>query len=298
VLHFFRRPSLTCDEQPISVSNEGINEQLRIISLTTIPPRFEAVGATLKSLASQTGKIDEIHLYVPKRYRRFPDYQGELPDVPAGVIIVRSEDDLGPASKVLFAARALRGRDAQILFCDDDRFYRSDWAETLFDAQSERPNECVALFGKDLKFDFKRHLQPRAIRDKHKLDYISRRCTHFFASLLTKTKSPPPGRVVVSHEGYADVLLGYCGAVVRPEFFDDPAFSIPDILWTVDDFWLSGILAAKGIGIWLPSGVEQPRWTEAAGLEALLDATIDGAGRREANLRCIAYMQEHFGVWK
>ncbi|MEO9337389.1 glycosyltransferase family 2 protein [Mesorhizobium sp. SB112] len=271
---------------------------MRVISLTTIPPRFEAVGSTLKSLVDQVGQIDEIHLYVPKRYRRFPDYGGELPSVPAGVTIVRPEDDLGPASKVLFAARSLRGRDAQILFCDDDRLYRHDWAATLFDAQSERPNECVALFGKDLRVDFERPRQPRAIRDKSKLDYRLKRFKHGLASILTTKAIPAPGRIVVSSAGYADVLMGFGGAVVRPHFFDDSAFNIPDILWTVDDYWLSGLLAAKGIGIWLPAGLERPGWTDANELDALLDATIDGAGRSEANTRCVQYMQDNLGVWR
>ncbi|RJG41661.1 glycosyltransferase family 2 protein [Mesorhizobium sp. DCY119] len=271
---------------------------MRVISLTTIPPRFEAVGATLKSLVSQTGQIDEIRLYVPRRYRRFPDYGGELPDVPAGVTIVRSDDDLGPASKVLFAAHSLRGRDAQLLFCDDDRLYRHDWAATLFDAQSDRPDECVALFGKDLRLGLKRSLLPRAVRDKGKFDHRFARFKHGLASILTNTPGPRPGRVVVSRAGYADVLTGFGGAVVRPHFFDDSAFDIPSILWAVDDYWLSGLLAAKSIGIWLPAGLEQPGWTDANELDALVDATIDGAGRTEANARCIRYMQDHFGVWK
>lgn len=252
----------------------------------------------MKSLVDQVGQIDEIHLYVPKCYRRFPDYSGELPDVPAGVTIVTPDDDLGPASKVLYAARSLRGRDAQILFCDDDRLYRHDWAATLFDAQSERPNECVALFGKDLRVDFERSLQPRAIRDKSKLDYRLKRFKHGLASILTTKSIPAPGRIVVSNAGYADVLMGFGGAVVRPHFFDDSAFTIPDILWTVDDYWLSGLLAAKGIGIWLPAGLERPGWTDANELDALLDATIDGAGRNEANVRCIEYMQSKLGIWR
>jgi hypothetical protein len=49
--------------------------------------------------------------------------------------------------------------------------------------------------------------------------------------------------------GYIDILEGWDGVVVRPEFFDDFAWQIPDILWTVDDVWLSGCLERQGIPI-------------------------------------------------
>src|SRR4051794_32719177 len=64
---------------------------LRIISLSTIPPRFDRLAPTLKSLVEQSGAIDEIRLYIPKRYRRFPDYDGSVPSVPDGITIVRPD---------------------------------------------------------------------------------------------------------------------------------------------------------------------------------------------------------------
>ncbi|MEF0941654.1 hypothetical protein [Rhizobium sp. BR 362] len=98
---------------------------MRIITLSTIPPRFATLAPTLNSLLQQKGQIDEVRLYIPKKYRRFPEYDGFLPSVPAGIKIFRPDDDMGPASKVLFAAKEFRNQSAQILFCDDDKIFSS-----------------------------------------------------------------------------------------------------------------------------------------------------------------------------
>ena len=47
-----------------------------IISLSTIPSRFDKIGPTLESLLAQSAKIDEIRIYIPKSYLRFPEYDG------------------------------------------------------------------------------------------------------------------------------------------------------------------------------------------------------------------------------
>jgi hypothetical protein len=101
----------------------------------------------------------------------------------------------------------------------------------------------------------------------------------------------------IAKAGYVDILQGLGGAVIRPEFFDENAINIPDVLWTVDDVWLSGLLAAKGIPIWLPEGIEMPETTDAHDIDSLYEATIEGVKRSEANRKCVDYMRQHFGVW-
>ena len=78
-----------------------------IVSLSSIPPRFHKIGATLQALLGQSARIDRICLYIPEVYRRFPDWDGSLPEVPEGIEIHRTEADLGPATKVLAAAAHL-----------------------------------------------------------------------------------------------------------------------------------------------------------------------------------------------
>nr|WP_223217379.1 glycosyltransferase family 2 protein [Rhizobium cauense] len=256
----------------------------------------------MNSLVKQIGPINEIRLYIPKRYRRFPEYDGSLPAVPDGITIVRPDEDMGPASKVLFAAREFRGKDVQILFCDDDKVFEPDWASTLFTAQKQRPNECVALIGKDVPSDFAQSTSflPKAVR-KRKLTLAlrARRLRYKVAKKVFRdagARRPMP--TLIERGGYTDVLQGLGGVVVKPEFFDDLAYDIPKVLWAVDDYWLSGMLALKGIPIYLPAGLAEPFSTDATEVSSLFLATIEGADRVQANRRCIEYMQENFNIWR
>lgn len=275
---------------------------MRIISLSTIPPRFSAIGGTLKSLTSQKGRIDEIRLYVPRHYRRFPDYDGSLPEVPDGVTVIRADEDLGPATKVLFAAKDLRGKPAQILFCDDDVIFRPTWANELFAEQERRPDACVALWGKFLPPGYRSLPSRRPLAQfppRHRS--FAFRTRHFFQRLLgsiTGRDVPRATRSAVSQAGYADLILGVGGVVIRPDFFDDEALAIPPVLWSVDDIWLSGMLAKKNVPIWLPAGLAKPGAAKASEIDSLQDTEIEGAGRKEANRRCIEYMRERFNIWQ
>lgn len=220
--------------------------------------------------------------------------------MPEGVTIVRTEEDLGPASKVLFAAREQRANRAQILFCDDDRIFPRTWADDLFAAQEARANECVALTGKviSLRDGKPGPFAPKAVRaSRRSIKLRAQRVHDKITSKLGMHWLRPQLRPVI-RSGYADILQGLGGAVVRPEFFEDSAYTIPDVVWAVDDVWLSGMLAVKGIPIWLPAGLELPGTTKAHGVDSLLKATIEGVNRTEANRRCVAYMQQHYKIWQ
>ena len=256
---------------------------MRVISLSTIPPRFKLIEPTLRSLLAQSSRIDEIRLYVPRRYRRFPDHDGSAPEVPPGITLVRVDDDLGPASKILFAARDLRGTPASILFCDDDKVFAPNWAADLFDTQDARPDECVALVGKSVAATQARKSarQPVAVRGTgNELEYRLRRLRERAKSLVG-IDTTREARRPVREAGYTDILQGLGGAVVRPDFFDDVAYDIPDVLWAVDDVWLSGILAKNGVSIWLPKGLKMPASSDAHGIDSLYRSTIEGADRTE-----------------
>lgn len=275
---------------------------MRIISLSTIPPRFAAIGGTLKSLINQKGRIDEIRLHIPRTYRRFPEYDGSLPEVPEGVRVVRVDEDLGPATKILFAAKDLRDTSAKIPFCDDDVMFRPPRAEELFVEQEKRASECVALWGKFLpsKYSVLPSRRPLAqFTPRHRS--LTFRTHHFARRLIGRILDrdiPRATRPVVSKAGYADLILGVGGVVVRPHFFNDEAFDIPAVLWSVDDIWLSGMLAKNDIPIWLPAGLPRPGATRVNEIDSLKNAEIEGARRSEANHRCIEYMREQFGIWR
>lgn len=267
----------------------------RIISLSTIPPRFPFLGATLESLASQQ-TVDEVRIYIPKRYRRFPEYDGSLPDVPEGVTVCRIEDDLGPATKILPAARDFRGQDVQILFCDDDLLYPAGWARRLFDAQAGRPTEAVATMGRIYahKRSNPQLKRPHARQLLHRHDPIYR-AGRLFSKLFGARQ--PLWRPTI-FPGYIELLFGAGGVVVRPDFFDDEAFDIPEEAWPVDDIWLSAQLARKQIPIYCPWRFPCAPSAVQADTDSLLDAEFMGATRQESNREAVVTCQQRYGIWK
>jgi len=276
-----------------------------VITLTSIPPRFHAIGPALKALLAQTSRPEAVELYIPRSYRRFPQWSGSLPDVPEGVRIVRVEEDLGPATKILPAARSYRGQDIELLYVDDDRFLERDWAQTSLDLRKRFPGTaiCAASFPvSNCGFDWVApHPLPRSIQ--RSVDQI-----HWF-NLLTKLREGLLPRYfsgekltrwlqIVETSGYTDVAEGLAGVMVRPEFFDDSAFDIPPVLWSVDDVWLSGHLARKGIPIWVEKDLLKASHVgKVTVIFPLYKAVLDGADRKDANRACVDYMRKTYGIW-
>lgn len=265
---------------------------MKIISLTSIPSRFSGLGPALESLLAQ--RADQVRLHIPRAYRRFPDWDGSLPAVPAGVQIIRCETDLGPATKVLPAARDLRGQDAQILFCDDDCIVPLGWAGRLFALQSGRPDQAVAVY---VRPTYLADRTPPAGRQAWQvpitwdLPYRASRLAHKCFG------TPVAHRRPFWIAGYGDVFFGAGGVVVRPDFFDDVAFDIPDIAFLVDDIWLSAMLARRGIRIFCPWRAALPKSQETSGQDALLTTVFQGRDRQQLNRAASEHCRSAFGVW-
>lgn len=263
-----------------------------IITLSTIPPRFGALGPTLYSLLAQREPAAEIRLYIPQSYRRFADWDGALPSVPAGVSIHRTEADIGPATKILPAARELRGQDVQIVFCDDDKIYDRDWLARFKAAAAAHPGCCIVEAGETFPdiADSARPADrlPRGRRQAKTLGYRLIR-------LATLTLHKPH---LYRNSGYVDQISGYGGVLVRPDWFGDEVSEIPGNMWMVDDPWLSGHLERAGIPIWLNGKGRQPGFASSGRLAALLDLVDDGNDRVASDLAVIDYMRSHYGIWQ
>jgi hypothetical protein len=266
----------------------------RIISLTSIPPRFGGLNATLDSLLQQN--IDEVRLYVPLKYIRFSDWNERLPSVPSGVQICRTDRDYGPATKILPACLDLKDTDAQILFCDDDCIVDKGWADRLFKTQSKKKNEAVAAYVRPAEGYVSNPVRSVGIRAwQLPIKYA---VLYRFSRLLQKTIGTKPFRrrpFVIP--GYGDIFFGVSGVVVRPDFFDDIAYEIPAEAWPVDDVWLSANLARKGIRIYCPWMVSMPMASTIAAEHALFDADFLGKGRQELNRAAAQVCQEMFDIW-
>lgn len=263
-----------------------------IITLSSIPPRFAQLTPTLKSLLAQSDPAQEIRLYIPQSYRRFPDWDGVLPHVPDGIAIYRCDVDLGPATKVLPAAADLRGQDLDILFCDDDKIYDRNWHRRFKTAAANHLNTCIVEVGETFPdiADTVRppNRLPRGKRARKTLAYRLKRA-------LTLTLYKPH---IYRNSGYVDQISGFGGVLVKPDWFDEEAYDIPSILWTVDDPWLSGHLERRGIPIWLNGKGKLPTYGSGGRLHALLDLVEDGHGRIDADLAVIDYMRKRYGIWK
>jgi hypothetical protein len=268
---------------------------MRIVSLTTIPPRFASLEPTLRSLLRQSA--DEVRVYVPAAYRRFPDWDGTLPRVPNGVKVWRCEKDYGPATKILPACSDLRGTDAQILFCDDDGEFAPGWAARLFALQQRRPGQAVAAYVRSINGYVSNRVSPRNLPLAWQLPiawdlpYRARRVLFKYFGM------PHPWRRPFARAGYGDVFFGVGGVVVRPGFFDDTAFEVPDEAWAVDDVWLSAQLARLGIPVYCPRRHPLPRALGQSDIASLFDMEVLGQGRQALNRVAAAYCRDTQRVW-
>ncbi|MBO9397083.1 glycosyltransferase family 2 protein [Shimia sp. R9_2] len=266
-----------------------------VLSLTTVPPRFPHVDKNLARLLEQTADIAEINLYVARKYRRFDYDAADLPVVPEGVNLRVIDEDLGPATKVLPAAREYAGQDVQILFCDDDKLYDNQWAQRYVDAAKAHPDCCIVEEAGHLDNPVYAHdgwqgsRGPRAQFLVKDWKYRAKR-----AATFGKWK---PSKALSS--GYVDILEGWGGVLVRPEFFDEACYDIPDVLWTVDDVWLSGCLERRGIPIWLNTDNKiRSKEPKNEGSDAALRKFVYmGHDRIAANRACIDYFRETYGIW-
>lgn len=275
-----------------------------ILSLSTIPPRFGMLGSSLNSLINQKRRADEIHVYIPKVYRRFPEHNFCMPDVPEGVSIKIIDQDYGPATKVLPCALENRSTNARIVYCDDDRFAHASWLDEIMRCSSERPEDVIVSSGMTLQdyglTEKNQRLIPRAKikKVKYDVDYITKRFSQKFLQIITNRPQIKPARSCYDSSGYVDFAMGVGGVSVRSDFFDDIFFKIPDVLWSVDDIWLSGNFKRLSRNIWASKKIKIPVGTDASNISSLARSVIQGHDRYKADRACISYMKDTYGIWQ
>ncbi|MEY3309806.1 MAG: hypothetical protein RLZZ413_3844 [Pseudomonadota bacterium] len=263
-----------------------------VISLSSIPPRFDMLEPTLSSLLTQDRPAESVILWIPHKYRRFSEWDGTLPVVPPGVTIRRCETDLGPATKVLPSLHLCAGQEVVIAFCDDDRLYCKNWLSCMISAMDEHPGCCIVAHGTDLPADVGRPL--RAVDRSPRAHYVKSGMVQDIADFRRYVTRKPLRRA----SGYADLLHGYAGVLVCPEFFTAAVHEIPPVLWAVDDVWLSGHLENQGVPIWVDDRIPMPKHRpDVMGTAALLDAQIENHDRSAADRACIHYFRDNYSIW-
>jgi hypothetical protein len=169
------------------------------------------------------------------------------------------------------------------------------WAQRLFALQARRPDQAVAVY---VRPSYLSGASPSNGRQAWQVP-IEYDFPYRFSRLAHKLFSTPVAyRRPFWLSGYGEVLFGVGGAVVRPEFFDDAAFDIPDIAWLVDDIWLSAMLARRGILIYCPWRAALPKSQDTAERDSLMDTVFQGMGRQDLNRAAAQYCRDQFGVWQ
>lgn len=279
-----------------------------VVSLSSIPPRFPYLGKTLKCLLDQINPADEIQLYIPRSYRRFPEHSFSLPEVPQGITVKIADHDLGPATKVLYCAKAHWGTKTRIIYCDDDRLPERNWLKKFVEASKKNPDKAIVSRGLQLRNlgvkTITNYRYPRAEK-KHKsfsenLGYMTKRIYQKCKEGIYRKSFQKPqksGGVKFNKSGYVDIAEGCGGVSIWPSFFGLKAFDIPPVVWTVDDIWLSGLLEKRGIGIWVAKSIPPPDIGLSEGTDALQNFVSEGHSRDSANIFAINYMQNIYSVW-
>ncbi len=121
----------------------------------------------------------------------------------------------------------------------------------------DKPNYAIANSGWDIStlgFEYNKGFEtPRAVRLNNHLDftYRMRRIQQKLLEIAQGSKEPKPHRSKnYRKEGCLDILERCGGVLVKPSFFSDGLFNVPEKVWSVDDIWLSGMLVYNGTGIW------------------------------------------------
>lgn len=208
-----------------------------VVSLTTLPDRYDNLHKTLKILNNQTIKADAIYLTLPYVAKRLNKVYPPLPKkIKHLCTVVRCKEDYGPICKIYGALVSEHKPDTIIITVDDDCLYQSNLIEELVKKSKLRPNAAitstgvllgagVALFAINSTIDM---------------------CKPY--ENLLGFNIPNDGRAVDIVQGVTGVLYKRGFFPTKDKLYDQLLHYTEDIdLFKSDDIVLSGYLSLKGI---------------------------------------------------
>jgi hypothetical protein len=182
-----------------------------VISFTTIPSRFEKLNFVIENLKKQLHH--ELWINIPKSYKRFPDWNGVIPQFDPHVFVNECED-YGPASKVLGPAMKLAPDDL-IIYLDDDTLYDERMVTNLIKWWRTDTQSAWGLSG----FNFENYFNKNYPRQ---------------------------------HGTRVDVLEGYGAVIVRAGWIQNLFEEFKELMddaEKADDVILSNLLTKQGVGL-------------------------------------------------
>lgn len=224
-----------------------------VVTLTTTPARARYLAPTLRSLLDQDLKAERIVLALPRVSARdgtpYPA-PAEL-GLPEGIEVLPCKD-IGPATKLLPAL--LAAPEAVLLVVDDDVVYPRDFIRTLLSAHQHMPGTVIGYRGVCLEDGVRFGDLP-----------------HVFASAQAVPRA-------------VDILFGTWGYLVPPGALDAAVHDFsaaPAGVRNVDDVWISGHLARRGVKRCVIPASSFPIETLAA-LRGALTGGINRSGENDA----------------
>ena len=263
-----------------------------VVSLTTIPSRVVHLGKVLESIEHQAVRPDAVELNIPYAYkkRKFP--QVDLSQVPKGFEVFFCED-FGPATKVLPTLQRYKGQGVNIIYCDDDRIYNRFWLRRLLSRSLEHPASAIAD-------------DCRAVEDVLRSYHFPKKgIAYRLKRALTLGAYKPYKVYIKDNPEMASIAEGFGGVLVKPDFFLDSVYDVPEECWPVDDIWLSANLNMAGADIFFTN---QPRSERSEPIfhagcdmgrseDSLTLTKVNDFTRRELDYFALKYCVEQLGAW-
>lgn len=204
-----------------------------VISFTCTPVRIYKIWPTINSMLLQSQLPSKIYLWIPKHFKRFsntgidkiPTFLKNNPLIQIEFI----EKDWGPATKLLPCLEKFKHQpDTKIIVIDDDRIYPKNFVKDLVRYSQQYPCQGISIAGV---------IMENGQRNEY---------TH--TDIVQKT----------------DVILGYQGYLVKPQFFSAVIFDYPDDCpeaFFEDDVWISGHLKRNNVScLMVPSQQSTQSW--------------------------------------
>lgn len=258
-----------------------------IVSLTTIPSRLPFLQCTIDSIWRQSLPPDEVHLFLPRNYKRSNLGKIDVSLIPDNCTVNFIDSDYGPATKILPCADSFSDSDVSIIYCDDDRVYDYYWIERLYSKSLSFPRSVIA-----------EEVLPLYNRFYGLYSKVFPLRYRFFR-IISYRKWPFESKVSNSF-----IVQGFGGVLVHPSFFPSWTFDVPDCLFAVDDIWLSAVYAKQNIpivcsssGDSLSSPVLIDNLDVGSAVDSLKASTFNDKSRMLLDFFGIKYVRRHLNIW-
>jgi hypothetical protein len=108
-----------------------------------------------------------------------------------------------------------------------------------------------------------------------------------------------PPRKLFDNSGYIDICEGFLGVLMPSTALPELAHSISDIIWTVDDVWLSEMADYNVVKIWAHD-IPRPLYSDGYydKLASLRNFTHANYNRESADRHAVEYLRSVYHAWR